>query len=186
MLGSWGFATVTMLMALHKLILPAGSNHLMLPTAFWYGGLAQFISGFLVLLNGDSFNGTLFVTFGAYWLGSGLMMVPSVGASLDVYAATNDTEKTTAIYLFLWAFFGLMVCGISLKIKNGSFLSTWCLFFIFLNLFLEACYDLTGIVSFMEASGAACLCASFGGYYSGIVDLFADQGVELWTGKYKH
>lgn len=185
-IGTWGFATVTMLMALHKLVLPTGSNHLMLPTALMYGGLAQFLSGFLVLFSGDSFNGTLFVTFGAYWLGSGMMMVPSVGQSLDVYAINHEEATTTAIYLFLWAFFGLMVCGISLKIKNGSFLLSWCLFFIFLNLFLEACYNLTGIVSLMQASGVACIFASVGGYYSGIADLFAEQGVEMWTGKYKY
>ncbi|KAI8639535.1 GPR1/FUN34/yaaH family-domain-containing protein [Parasitella parasitica] len=184
-IATWGFATVTMLMALHKLVLPTGSNHLMLPTALMYGGLAQFLAGFLVLIGGDSFNGTLFVTFGAYWLGSGMMMVPSVGQSLDVYAINHEEATTTAIYLFLWSFFGLMVCGISLKIKNGSFLLSWCLFFIFLNLFLEACYNLTGIVSLMQASGVACICASVGGYYSGIVDLFAEQGVQMWTGKYK-
>ena len=174
-----------MLMALHKLILPADSNHLMLPTALMYGGLSQFLSGFLVLLTGDSFNGTLYVTFGAYWLGSGLMMVPSVGSTLDVYTAQNQDATVTAIYLFLWSFFGLMVCGISTKIKNGTLLGTWCLFFVFLNLFLEACYFLTGLVPLMLASGVACICASVGAYYSGIVDLFAEQGVILWNGKYK-
>ncbi|CAO3615846.1 unnamed protein product [Mucor fragilis] len=185
-IANWGFATVTMLMALHKLVIPTESNHLMLPTALMYGGLAQFISGFLVLISGDSFSGSLFVTFGAYWLGSGIMMVPSVGQSLNVYAINHEEATTTAMFLYLWAFFGLMVCGISLKIKNGSFLTTWCLFFIFLNLFLEACYTLTGIVSLMQASGVACICASMSGYYSGIVDIFAEQGVVMWTGKYKH
>ena len=183
-IGTWGFATVTMLMALHKLVLPAGSNHLMLPTAFFYGGLAQFLSGFLVLFTGDSFNGTLFVTFGAYWLGSGMMMVPSVGETLDVYAL-NDQSTVTGIYLYLWSFFGLMVCCISLKIKNGSFMLTWCLFYVFLNLFLEATYSLTGIVPLMQASGVACICASLGAYYSGIADLFAEQGTHLWIGKYR-
>jgi succinate-acetate transporter protein len=171
-------------MALQKLVIPTSSNHLMLPTALWYGGLAQFLSGFLVLLTGDSFNGTLFVSFGAYWLGSGMMMVPSIGESLDVYDINHETATTTAIYLYLWSFFGLMVCAISLKIKNGSFMLTWCLFFVFLNLFLEATYNLTSIVSLMQASGVACICASVGAYYSGIADLFAEQGVQMWTGKY--
>jgi succinate-acetate transporter protein len=174
-----------MLMALHKLILPTSSNHLMLPTALMFGGLAQFLSGFLVLFSGDSFGGTLYVCFGAYWLGSGLMMIPAVGESLNVYAANNEQATTTAIFLFLWAFFGLMACGISLKIKNGSFLLTCTLFFIFLNLFLEACYFLTEIVALMRASGFACVCASLCGYYAGIVDLFAEQGTKMWTGKYR-
>lgn len=150
-----------------------------------YGGLAQFLSGFLVLFAGDSFNGALYVTFGAYWLGSGLMMIPSVGQTSDVYAIDNEQATTTAIYLYLWSFFGLMVCAISLKIKNGSFMLTWCLFFVFLNLLLEASYNLTGIVSLMQASGVACICASVGAYYSGIADLFAEQGVQMWTGKYR-
>jgi succinate-acetate transporter protein len=172
-----------MLMALQKLILPTSSNHLMLPTALMFGGLAQFLSGFLVLFSGDSFGGTLYVCFGAYWLGSGLMMVPAVGESLSVYT-NNEQATTTAILLFLWAFFGLMVFGISLKIKNGSLLLTCTLFFIFLNLFLEACYCLTEIVPLMRASGVACIGASLCGYYTGIVELFAEQGTKMWTGKY--
>lgn len=171
-------------MALHKLVLPTQSNHLMLPTALMYGGLAQFLSGFLVLFTGDSFNGTLFVTFGAYWLGSGMMMVPSVGQTLDIYAI-SEQATVTAIYLYMWSFFGLMVCAISLKIKNGSFVLTWCLFHVFFNLFLEATYTLTGIKALMQASGVACLCASIAGYYSGIADLFAEQGVIMWVGKYR-
>lgn len=171
-------------MALHKLILPTNSNHLMLPTALVFGGLAQFLSGFLVLISGDSFGGTLYVCFGSYWLGSGLMMVPAIGESLSVYTNNNELATTTAIFLFLWAFFSLMVCAVSLRIKNGSFLLTCTLFLIFLNLFLEACYSLTNMVPLMRASGVACVCASLCGYYTGIVDLFAEQGTKMWTGRY--
>ncbi|KAI8988395.1 GPR1/FUN34/yaaH family-domain-containing protein [Mycotypha africana] len=185
-IANWGFASVYMLMALHKLVLPTNSNNFMFPVALVYGGLAQFIAGFLKLLTGDTFNGTLFVSFGAYWLGAGALMIPAIGGALEVYAGTPDQGRTTAIYLLMWATFALMAVIITTKLEGGSFIGTFCLSFVSLNLVLEAVYNLTGNVNWMYASGVACIPASLSGYYIGIVDLFADQGVQLWTGKYKH
>jgi succinate-acetate transporter protein len=172
-------------MALHKLILPTRSGNLMFPVALFFGGIVQFLAGILILFNGDSFNGSVFVTYGSYWIGAGTMMVPNVGALFDVYDLANERNLTAAIYMFMWAAFALMITLISVRIKGGSLLGTWCLFFVFLNLFLEGIYDMTLNSAMMRASGVACAMACLGGYYSGIVDLFAEQGSVLWCGKYK-
>ncbi|KAI8337984.1 GPR1/FUN34/yaaH family-domain-containing protein [Chlamydoabsidia padenii] len=182
-LALWSFATVTALLATYNLFLPTTPNHVILPTAICFGGLAQVISGFFVLANGNTFGGILFVSYGTFWTGSGLMMVPSIGSTLDVL--TKDQADTgSGIYHFIWAFYTLINIATSLRIKGGSFMSTWNLTFVFLTLFLTGVSNCAGNLIPLRISGVTAYLAALGAWYTGAAELFEAQDEGLWLGYY--
>ncbi|KAI8391345.1 GPR1/FUN34/yaaH family-domain-containing protein, partial [Radiomyces spectabilis] len=184
--GLWSFATVTVLLATFNLFLPDKPNHIMLPSALVFGGLAQFIAGYMALFRNNTFGGTLFVSYGAFWAGSGLMMLPSVSSTLDAYGSAHDLAIATGIYKLFWSFFSLMNVCISLKVQGGNFMLTWCVSFVFLTLLFEGFGALFSLIPLIRVSGVTAYLAGLGAYYLGIVDLFEEQGVHLWMGVYKH
>ena len=65
--------------------------------AFMYGGLAQLIAGVICFRNGNTFNGVLFSTFGAFWL--------SLYAIAEYFLKTVPPAQVGhALGLFLFAF----------------------------------------------------------------------------------
>lgn len=108
---------------------------------------------FLDLFYGGTYTSAIFISYGAFWTGAGLLMLPTGTAILQAYASEADLARANAIYHFFWAFYTLMHVGISLKIKNGSFMFTWCLTFVFLTLFLTAISLITDTVAVLRVSG---------------------------------
>jgi len=76
--GAWGnsaplglaaFAVTTfMLSMINAKLMPAGITPAVFGVALMYGGLAQLIAGVVQFRTGNTFNGVLFSTFGAFWL----------------------------------------------------------------------------------------------------------------------
>ncbi|KAI8147695.1 GPR1/FUN34/yaaH family-domain-containing protein [Fennellomyces sp. T-0311] len=182
-IGLWSFATVTILLGCFNLFLPHKPNNIIYPTALLFGGIAQYISGFLDLFYGGTFSGTILVSYGAFWAGSGMMMLPSAAATLDSYANEDDVAQANAIYHFFWAFYTLMLVGVSLKVKAGTFILT-CLFWVFITLFLTAIYYLTNASPVLRVSGVSAFLAALGAYYSGVAAIFEEQKQKMWVGKY--
>ena len=80
-------------------------------------------------------------------------MLPTVEPLLEVYQTAWDLAQANAIYHFMWAFYTLMLMFISLKIRNGTFTLTWCLFWVFITLFLTAIYYVTNVQPVLRVSG---------------------------------
>jgi succinate-acetate transporter protein len=173
-------------MGLFKLILPDSSGNIMLPVALFFGGCTQFLAGLLCLLQGKSWGGSLFMSWGAYWIGAAIRMVPNISSAFDAYTDPYDLDTANGIYFFIWAIYGFMVSLISIRIKGGNMLTTYNMFFIALNLLTEGIYNITHATSSMRVSGVASLLAAAGAYYGAVVDIFAEQGVKYWVGEYKH
>jgi succinate-acetate transporter protein len=140
---------------------------------------------FLDLFYGGTYTSAIFISYGAFWAGSGLLMLPPGNSILEAYASEADLARANAIYHFIWAFYTLMHVGISLKIKSGSFMFTWCLTFVFLTLFLTGISLITDTEVVLRVSGVTAYCAGLGAYYNGIAAVFEEQGVKLWVGTYK-
>ncbi|KAI8142925.1 GPR1/FUN34/yaaH family-domain-containing protein [Fennellomyces sp. T-0311] len=152
-LALWAFATVTSMLGTFNLFLPHQSNHIILPTALMFGGLAQFIAGFLDLFYGGTYTPTIFVSYGAFWVGNGIMMFPSAADTLHAYTTEFDLARANGVYHFWWSFYTLLHVGVSLRIKAGNFMSTLSLVFVFLTLFLEGLYYFTDNVPLLRTSG---------------------------------
>ncbi|KAJ8656001.1 hypothetical protein O0I10_008222 [Lichtheimia ornata] len=184
-LALWSFATVTALLATFNLFLPDQPNSIILPTALMFGGLAQYIAGFLDLFYGGSYTAIIFVSYGAFWAGNGLLMLPSVASSLQAYTSEYDVNRANGIYHFIWAIYTLLHVGMSFKIKNGTFMNTWNLTMVFITILFEGVHYMTNITGLLRFSGVSAYLAALGAYYVGLADLMREQGVRMWVGKYK-
>ncbi|KAI8342623.1 GPR1/FUN34/yaaH family-domain-containing protein [Chlamydoabsidia padenii] len=184
-LAIWSFATVTTLLATYNLFLPTTSNHIIFPTALLFGGFAQVISGFFVLANGNTFGGILFVSFGTFWTGDGLMMIPSLGITNGL--TSEEIQVGNGIYHFVWGFYCLIFVVLSLRIRGGHAMMTWNLVCVFLTLLLTGVsFMVKNNVVLIRLSGVTAYLAAFGAWYTGIAELLEGQHEGLWLGYYHH
>ncbi|KAG1663812.1 hypothetical protein FOA52_013377, partial [Chlamydomonas sp. UWO 241] len=83
------------------------SDKLFLPTviayAAFYGGLGQFVAGLLELLKGNTFAGTAFISYGAFWMGWFMLEFLS---KIDHSLPVSLTGKT--LWCALW---GILTAG---------------------------------------------------------------------------
>ncbi|ORZ03816.1 GPR1/FUN34/yaaH family-domain-containing protein [Syncephalastrum racemosum] len=184
-IGLWSFATVTILLGCFKLFVPWKSNHAIYPTALLFGGIAQYIAGFLDLFYGGTFSGTILVSYGAFWAGQGMMMLPTASAVLNDYVDEADISQGMSIYNFIWAFYTLMLLCLSFQIRTGNFILSWCLFWVFLTLLFDGVFYLTNNQPLLRTSGVTAILAALGAYYSGVAAVMEEQRRRMWVGKYK-
>ncbi|CAO3618561.1 unnamed protein product [Cunninghamella blakesleeana] len=178
------FSVVTFLLGCYNLFLPNTPKNYILPSAILFGGLSQMISGFFCIINGITFSGILFVSYGSFWCGTGLMMIPAVHSALG--ALTEDEVAVgDGIYHFIWAFYTLFHIGVSFKIKNGTFMSSWNLIFVFFTLLFEGIAAVSGVVILTRISGATAFLAAGGAMYTAYGELMEEQDEHCWMGEYK-
>ncbi|CAF1104816.1 unnamed protein product [Rotaria sp. Silwood1] len=103
-LGLAAFALTTFMLSVFN----AGSNlidpHLeavVLPVALFYGGAAQFAAGMWEYRVNNTFGGTTFTSYGAFWMSFAAyvyLIVPKI-------EAVNKTKKATGLFLLSWFIF---------------------------------------------------------------------------------
>ncbi|KAI9017935.1 GPR1/FUN34/yaaH family-domain-containing protein [Phycomyces nitens] len=184
-IGNWSFAVVTILLGTFNIFLPGKPNHVILPTAIMFGGLAQCVAGFIDLSFGGTFSGTILVSYGAFWTGAGMFMLPTVYPTLAAYEDERDLARANGIYNLFWSFYTLMLVGLSVKVKNGTFVLTWNLWWVFMTLLFTAVYNFTDILPLLRVSGVFAYLAALGAFYSGIAIVMEEQGVRLWVGAFR-
>jgi uncharacterized protein len=97
-LGLAAFAVTTfMLSMINAKLMPAAITPVVFGVALMYGGITQLIAGFFQFRTGNTFNGVLFSTFGAFWL--------SLFAIVEFFLKDIPLAQTGhALGLFLYAF----------------------------------------------------------------------------------
>ncbi|KAI7886593.1 hypothetical protein K492DRAFT_62708 [Lichtheimia hyalospora FSU 10163] len=184
-IGLWSFGTVTLLLGTFSLFLPNKPNSIMFPTSLFFGGIAQTIAGFFDLFCGGTFSSTILISYGCFWIGNGVTMLPSIQTPLwGRYTSEGDLAQANAIFHFIWAIYTLMVTAVSLRFKHGTMVLTWCLAWVFCTLFLTAMYYVTGIQAVLRTSGICAYFAAIGAYYSGCAAVFEEQNERWWVGNY--
>jgi uncharacterized protein len=130
-LAAFGLTTVV-LSTMNAGLLPPEAVPAVVPLAFSFGGLAQFIAGFLEYGNGNTFGMVAFTSYGAFWwwyallnwtVGAGWIKAPDptgVGVALLMWGVftfymwipTFRTNFTLwSIFLLLWITFLLLAGG---------------------------------------------------------------------------
>lgn len=130
-LAAFGLTTV-LLSAVNAALLPPEAVPAVVPLAFSFGGLAQFIAGLLEFKNGNTFGTVAFTSYGAFWwwyaflvwtTGAGWLKAPDsrgVGATLLMWGVFTlymwiPTFRTSftlwSIFLLLWITFFLLAGG---------------------------------------------------------------------------
>ena len=104
-LGLAGFAfTTALLMLIKTQILPAGDTVLVLSMALTFGGLAQFVAGMWAFKRGNTFAGTAFTAYGAFWLSFYLLVVVFIPL-VPKGAGANDVSNFIGWYELAWGIF---------------------------------------------------------------------------------
>ena len=117
-LGLAGFALATFLLSMvnARIISPEGIG-VVLATAFFYGGLAQLCAGMWEFKNGNTFGGTCFSSYAAFWMGLGLMIVLEATGIIPAVPPSG-----LAIFLAAWGIFTLYATVASVKVSRSLFI----------------------------------------------------------------
>lgn len=91
--------------------------------ALFYGGLGQFMAGMWEFRNRNTFGATAFSSFGAFWMGLGIM---EVFDTLGHPATPYFTGDGAIWFLFLWAVFTTYMC-VAASRTNGAVLTVFVL-----------------------------------------------------------
>ncbi|TKC14738.1 acetate uptake transporter [Robertmurraya kyonggiensis] len=121
-LGLFGLAIVTLVASSQKLGLTEGTA-LILPWAFFLGGLAQLIASILDSKKNNVFGTTAFGAFGLFWFGVGTTWLIQMGALGEKVLANADSKQLGV------AFIGYLI--FSLFMTVGAMETHKVLFFIF-------------------------------------------------------
>jgi succinate-acetate transporter protein len=121
-LGLFGLAMVTLIASSQKLGLTEGLS-LIVPWAFFLGGLAQLIAAFLDSKHNNIFGTTAFGAFGLFWFGVGTTWLIQLGAFGETLAGNADIKQLGV------AFIGYLIFSIFMTI--GAMETHKVLFFIF-------------------------------------------------------
>jgi len=177
--GLAGFGMTTFVLQCHNL------GWVDLTPVLWlgifYGGLAQFVAGFLEFRVGNNFGFSAFVSYGAFWMALALFVIFGTNGDLDkVYPVLKLTGKGLGFFLLAWTIYTGIMFIASMK-HNGA------LALVFLTLFL----GFAGL-TFKELAGSKLmgtlaawdlmLCA-FSAWYLMAHVVFADAGINLPVGK---
>lgn len=121
-LGLFGLAMVTFVASSQKLGLTEGLS-LILPWAFFLGGIAQLIAAILDSKHNNIFGTTAFGAFGLFWFGVGTTWLIQLGVFGETLAANADPKQLG------FAFLGYLIFSLFMTI--GAMETHKVLFFIF-------------------------------------------------------
>ena len=145
-------------------------NTMIIGTAIFYGGIGQFIAGTFEIRKGNTFSGTAFCSYGAFWLSFATLL-----CGPHVLEAEGSVSKSTGVYLLFWAVFtGFMTFA---TLKHGHVT----LKLIFLSLTLT--FLLLSIAEFTESKvmtriggGVGLLCGALALYTACAEVIDGEQG----------
>lgn len=136
-LGLAGFAlTTTLLSALNAGLITTNALTFV-GMALFYGGLGQFMAGMWEFRNRNTFGATAFSSYGAFWMGLGILFVFDTLGHLAPAAAFFGGEGAVW-FLFLWTVFTAYMWIASLRTNGATMVVFLLLALTFLALWLGA------------------------------------------------
>jgi hypothetical protein len=114
-LGLGAFALTTFLLSMiNAEIIAPGNIGIVLPMAFFYGGLAQVLAGMWEFKSNNIFGATCFTSFGAFWMGLALMIVLEAAGIISKVPPAG-----LAVFLSAWGLFTLYATIASAKVSRS-------------------------------------------------------------------
>lgn len=180
-IGLFGLAMVTLVASTEKLGWTEGTS-LILPWAFFLGGLAQFYASYLDSKHNNVFGTTAFGAFGLFWIGVGATWLIQMGALGDSLFAHADGSQLGVAFVGYLIFSLFMTVG-AMGVHKVMFIIFLLIDGLFLGLSLSTFGILEGLTS-MLAAVSEFLIALFSFYGSAAAVLNAHFGkVILPVGK---
>ncbi|CAF1528378.1 unnamed protein product [Rotaria sp. Silwood1] len=145
-LGLAAFSLPTFMLSVFN----AGSNLIdprlelvVLPVAFFYGGLTQFVAGMWEFRVNNTFGATTFTSYGAFWMSFAAyiyFIVPKI-------ESINKTKKATGLFLLSWFIFTIYMNIAAWRISKLLFSLITILNFVFLFLIIGLLADVPVLVN---------------------------------------
>ncbi|PVG03709.1 hypothetical protein CPB86DRAFT_691935, partial [Serendipita vermifera] len=148
-----------------------GIPNIVIGLALFYGGVVQFAAGMWEFACGNTFNATVFSSYGAFWLSYAAILIPSVQRAwfLLYGVRIRDDERSLLTLLDRWFIFTFLVLLSTLRRS-----AVHVVFFLFLTL----SFLLLGIGSLLrngrcyKAGGYFAIFSAFAAWYLAAASLF--------------
>lgn len=135
-LGLAGFALTTTLLSAFNTGKLTSDGLVFVGMALFYGGLAQFAAGMWEFRRNNTFGATAFSSFGAFWMGVGIMFVFDVLGHISPAAVFFNPGSDGGAWFFMcWAVFTTYMWIASFRVSVAVMivflllaLTFWCLF----------------------------------------------------------
>ena len=135
-LGLFGLALVTLVASSQKLGLTSELS-LVLPWAFFLGGVAQLIASVFEFKHNNLFGSTAFGAYGLFWIGMGMSWLIRMGCFGDTLSASADVKQLGFVfigYLILTLIFTIS----AVKMVKAMFFLLTLIMVLFFGLAFEA------------------------------------------------
>ncbi|KAH8556928.1 GPR1/FUN34/yaaH family-domain-containing protein [Umbelopsis sp. PMI_123] len=185
-LGLAGFALITFCFSVFNVAFPHESPNILLPAAILFGGIVQIICGLLNFgIHGGTFTATVLSSFGAFWAGQGLMMIPNLAVITGLYT-TDMLAKANGVYNLAWSLTAYWFMFISLRLQKGTWVLVAALFFVGTTLLLLCVASFGEVVGCQRAAGVTGLIAAVLAWWKATADLLIEEGEIIPTGRWDH
>lgn len=176
-LGLCAFATTTfVLSAINAGWFPAGGTNIIVGLALFYGGLSQILAGMWEFKFGNTFGGTAFTSYGAFWLALGSVFVPGSGI-LDALVKTSTLHQSLGLFLLAWTIFTLLMFFGTLR-TNMALITVFALLFI--TFLLLTIGELAGSGVSHQLGGYVGILTALAAWYAALAGLLS-SGKSVFT-----
>ncbi|KAL9709553.1 hypothetical protein Ac2012v2_007292 [Leucoagaricus gongylophorus] len=179
-LGLFSFASTTLILSLYNT--QARGIHVanaVVGMACFCGGLAQLLAGMWEFPRGNTFGGTAFTSYGAFWMSYATILIPGSG----IIAAYENTEggaeqlsSALGIFLITWMLVTFFFLIVSLR-KAISFIALFT--FLTVTFALLAAGEWTGSTASTKTGGILGCITAMIAYYIGLAEILSaeDQAI---------
>ncbi|EGV66756.1 hypothetical protein CANTEDRAFT_112154 [Yamadazyma tenuis ATCC 10573] len=164
-LGLTSFALTTFVLSMYnaRAMGITHTNAVVGLTAF-YGGAVQFLAGVWEIMVGNTFGGTAFCSYGAFWLSYMAINIEGFGIAAAYGDDSEQLGNAVGFFLLGWGLFTAMLVLCTMKSTVGLF----SLFFtLTLTFLLLAGGEFTGKVGVTRAGGVVGVITAMLGFYNG-------------------
>jgi succinate-acetate transporter protein len=138
-----------------------------------FGGILQVICGLLNFgIQGGTFTATVLSSFGAFWAGQGLLMIPNLAAITGLYTP-EMLSKAFGVYSLAWSITAYWFMAIATRLQKGTWLLVGALFFVGTTLLLLCISSFSGC---QRAGGVTGMMAAMLAWWKATADLLVEEG----------
>lgn len=171
-LGLLSFAGTTFLFSLASVRAGFSTPDIGVGMAFFFGGLAQLIAGHWEFAQGNTFGGTAFTGYGAFWLAQGFLVLPATGALAAYEGDAAAMRSALGCWLLSWTFFTWVLLLAAVRSNVGLF-ATLALTSVSFPLLAAGAFS--GVTGLTVAGGGFGLAAAAMAYYTALSSLLTHE-----------
>lgn len=171
-LGLFSFASTTLILSLYNArARDIAHPNVVVGMAIFCGGLAQLLAGMWEFPRGNTFAGTAFTSYGAFWLSWATIQLPFTGVRA-AFESKEEFYSALGIYLITWFLVTTFLLIAALR-KSVAFIALFG--FLAVTFLILAVGDFYINVAVQRVGGIFGVITAFIAYYIGLSELLAAE-----------